>query len=122
MKRRDFLTRSGLALGALIVGDAALEAAERLAHKKVWIGVDWAKGHDRVVFYGNPERSVGVFERDWNAAEFNGLAVRDWQVVTTMGELEVDALLLEPGAGVAVARDDHGRILDVAASWRRVRR
>lgn len=30
--RRSFLTRSGLALGALIVGDAALDAFARLTH------------------------------------------------------------------------------------------
>lgn len=30
--RRSFLTRSGLALGALIVGDQALEAFARLTH------------------------------------------------------------------------------------------
>lgn len=34
--RRNFLTRSGLALGALIVGDAALEAMERLTHKRIF--------------------------------------------------------------------------------------
>lgn len=32
MNRRNFLTRSGLALGALIVGDVALEELERLTH------------------------------------------------------------------------------------------
>lgn len=36
MNRRGFLTQSGLALGALLVGDAALEAMDRLAHRKVW--------------------------------------------------------------------------------------
>ncbi len=32
MNRRTFLTRSGLALGALIVGDEALEQLARLTH------------------------------------------------------------------------------------------
>ena len=32
MNRRGFLTRSGLALGALVVGDEALEAFARLTH------------------------------------------------------------------------------------------
>lgn len=32
MNRRNFLTRSGLALGALVVGAEALEAMERLTH------------------------------------------------------------------------------------------
>lgn len=32
MNRRNFLTRSGLALGALLVGDEALEAFARLTH------------------------------------------------------------------------------------------
>jgi hypothetical protein len=36
VNRRGFLTRSGLALGALIVGDEALALAERLTHRKVW--------------------------------------------------------------------------------------
>lgn len=34
MNRRSFLTRSGLALGALIVGDEVLEAVERLTHQR----------------------------------------------------------------------------------------
>lgn len=34
--RRAFLTRSGLALGALIVGDEMLEALDRLTHRKVF--------------------------------------------------------------------------------------
>ena len=34
MNRRSFLTRSGLALGALIVGDEVLEAMERLTHTR----------------------------------------------------------------------------------------
>ena len=36
MNRRNFLTRSGLALGALIVGDEVLETLDRLTHRKVW--------------------------------------------------------------------------------------
>jgi hypothetical protein len=36
MNRRSFLTRSGLALGALVVGDEVLEAMERLTHRKVF--------------------------------------------------------------------------------------
>lgn len=36
MNRRGFLTRSGLALGALIVGDEVLETLDRLTHRKVW--------------------------------------------------------------------------------------
>lgn len=37
MTRRSFLARSSLALaGGLLVGDAALEAFERLTHRKVW--------------------------------------------------------------------------------------
>jgi hypothetical protein len=36
MNRRNFLTRSGLALGALIVGDEVLETLDRLTHRKVY--------------------------------------------------------------------------------------
>jgi hypothetical protein len=36
MNRRNFLTRSGLALGALIVGDEVLEMLDRLTHRKVY--------------------------------------------------------------------------------------
>jgi|SRR3990172_5453252 len=37
--RRDFLRRTSLALaGGLLLGDAALEAFERLTHRKVWPG------------------------------------------------------------------------------------
>jgi len=38
VNRRGFLTRSGLALGALIVGDEVLETLDRLTHRKVWAG------------------------------------------------------------------------------------
>lgn len=34
--RRTFLTKSGLALGALIVGDEVLEVLDRLTHRKVF--------------------------------------------------------------------------------------
>lgn len=46
MNRRNFLTRSGLALGALIVGDEVLEMAERLAHRKVWAGHTFRTRHE----------------------------------------------------------------------------
>lgn len=36
MNRRGFLSRLALGAGALVVGDAALEAFERLAHRKVF--------------------------------------------------------------------------------------
>lgn len=36
MDRRHFLTRSGIALGALLVGDDVLEAMDRLTHRKVF--------------------------------------------------------------------------------------
>ena len=36
MDRRSFLRRTSLALPALLVGDAALEAFERLSHRKVF--------------------------------------------------------------------------------------
>lgn len=36
LSRRSFLTRSTLAVGGLLVGDAALEAFERLTHRKVF--------------------------------------------------------------------------------------
>jgi hypothetical protein len=36
MDRRSFLTRSGLTLGALIVGDEVLEAMDRLTHRKMF--------------------------------------------------------------------------------------
>ena len=36
MDRRSFLRRASLALPALLVGDAALEAFERLSHRKVF--------------------------------------------------------------------------------------
>ena len=44
MDRRLFLRRTALALPALVVGDAALEAFERLTHRKVFAlgGVDSA--------------------------------------------------------------------------------
>lgn len=42
MNRRGFLTRSGLALGALIVGDEVLETLDRLTHRKVWAGHTFA--------------------------------------------------------------------------------
>ena len=42
MDRRSFLTRSTLALaGGLLVGDAALEAFERLTHRKVFALGGW---------------------------------------------------------------------------------
>jgi hypothetical protein len=34
VNRRGFLTRSGLALGALLVGDEVLEAMDRLTHQR----------------------------------------------------------------------------------------
>lgn len=43
LSRRDFLRKTSIALaGGLIVGDAALEAFERLTHRKVWAGADFA--------------------------------------------------------------------------------
>lgn len=36
MNRRDFLRRTSLALPALLVGDEALAAFERMAHRKVF--------------------------------------------------------------------------------------
>lgn len=39
MRRRDFLRRGAiLGAGGLLLGEAALEAFERLTHRKVWAG------------------------------------------------------------------------------------
>ena len=47
--RRDFLRKTSLALaGGLILGDAALEAFERLTHRKVWAGADFGGTFDGI--------------------------------------------------------------------------
>lgn len=54
MDRRSFLRRSALLLPAIVVGEEALEALERLTHRKVFLGVDFANGRDRTVRTGLP--------------------------------------------------------------------
>lgn len=66
MNRRHFLTRSGLALGALIVGDEAIEALARLTHV-------------RKTF---PSASVG------------GTDFSDWRYVQLVGDFEASPALI----------------------------
>lgn len=65
MNRRGFLTRSGLALGALIVGDEVLETLDRLTHRKVWTGHTFAPRYQTLVelakAYNSPEHFARIF-------------------------------------------------------------
>ncbi len=70
MNRRNFLTRSGLALGALLVGDEVLEAMDRLTHRKVWAGHtfaprcpslngwNWVRGSSEILADGSITASI----------------------------------------------------------------
>lgn len=85
LSRRSFFKRTALALPALLVGDAALEAFDRLTHSKVFLGADFA-----TVRTGLPSAqwrelnriTAREIEESRNARkaalaeEFNGLAVR----------------------------------------------
>jgi hypothetical protein len=43
MNRRDWLTKTSLALaGGLVLGNEAMEVYERLSHRKVWAMGDWS--------------------------------------------------------------------------------
>lgn len=73
MDRRQFLTRSGLALGALVVGDEAIDAFARMTHVRKSFpsaGVvaprlaDW-----RVDHYGTATMEVYVGDGRWVAIE-----------------------------------------------------
>ena len=60
LSRRAFLTRSTLAVGGLLVGDAALEAFERLTHRKVFAlgGLSPMSEADLMAIYRKVNRDV----------------------------------------------------------------
>lgn len=82
MDRRHFLTRSGLALGALIVGDAVLEEFARLTH----------------VRKSFPSAGIGRLREEWTATYYygdTGISVQDWRVVERIGPTYIDRAILD---------------------------
>jgi hypothetical protein len=84
MNRRTFLTRSGLALGALIVGDEALEQLARLTHVRKTFpsaGVGRAFSPTYIVngtdFDGRPFRATSTDGVTWESSS------RDYDISST---------------------------------------
>lgn len=79
MDRRAFLRRSSIALaGGLVLGDAALEAFERLTHRKVF-----ALG-------GLPESPIGIsgmerMAREFSATYYYGVSTSTYPVWASYG-------------------------------------
>lgn len=89
MNRRDWLKRTSLALaGGLVLGDAAMEAYERLTHKKVWA----LGGAGPILFTSEWIASDGVSDDalldsgNWQRVEWEVLAGRATAEVWVNGE------------------------------------
>lgn len=83
LNRRCFLTRSGLALGAIVLGDEVLEAFARLTHVR------------------KSFPSAGI--PGWATAREleEGLVIKDWRYVTVTAEVDVSMAV----ASLEVSRD-----------------
>lgn len=101
MNRRDWLTRSGLALGALIVGDEALDAFARLTHvRKSFPGAAvpsaWRHAHFRVAVPPNVSgyRDV-IFEGSTDGAHFRAIGETGSQPLASTYTLEINGMTFQ---------------------------
>ena len=82
MDRRLFLRRTALALPALVVGDAALEAFERLTHRKVFALGGYDLSSAMTELYRKTNRDVmeamRTLTEEWSWVEDDRVPKRLW--------------------------------------------
>lgn len=115
MDRRNFLRRATLAaVGSLLVGDAALEAFERLTHRKVFAlgAIDHTSYLQDLIDRQAPSGCVAIPHGDWTISG-RGLFIPENVRTFSGGASTFRAQHLAANAAVLTfATPPHGRVID----------
>lgn len=107
--RRSFLSSLALGAGALLVGDAALEAYERLTHRKVWAGWSAPKWGGRMIY---PD--------EWKVVTAPGVVVKDlrWNGHSVLFRHEVDRAMAPGQSAIWCIPDTQiGDRFNISTAW-----